>query len=81
MGSDPLACGAGIVDITQDPVDGYYSVYMLVLPGNQETTSIHLNIGGNEWVLEKTSPAGGFKSGQKYVVTADLVDFRDMGMW
>jgi len=47
MGSDPLACGAVIVDITQDPGDGNYSVYMLVLPGNQETTSIHLNIGGN----------------------------------
>ena len=110
MGSASLTCGAGTVDITQDPRDGNYSVnispghgntyaslrlnssvslasdvpvsiYMLVLPGTQETTSIHFNIDGREWVLEKTPPAGGFKSGQKYVVTADMIYMEDRGTW
>lgn len=62
---------------SEDPV----SIYMLVLPGTHETTSIHFNIDGRELVLEKTPPAGGFKSGQKYVVTADRIDMDDRGTW
>jgi hypothetical protein len=110
MGSASLTCGAGTVDITQDPGDGNYSVnipdgqgityaavqlsssvsllsdvpvsiYMLVLPGTQGTTSIHFNIDDGEWVLDKTPPAGGFIRGKKYVVTADKIDMDYMGTW
>lgn len=108
LGTAPLTCGSGTVDITQDLGDGNYSVnipdghgnayaavqllssvslssedpvsiYMMVLPGTHESTSIHFNIGGYEWVLEKDAPAGGFIRGKKYVVAADMLDMDNRG--
>lgn len=110
LGSAPLTCGAGTVDITQDPGDGNYSVniqpgqgnayanvvlstpaslssadpvsiFMLVLPGIHETTTIRCKIDDSEYILDKTPPTGGFKSGKKYVVTADMIDMEYMGTW
>ncbi len=111
LGSNPLTCGAGTVDITQNPGTGNYSVniqpgqwnayayvvlsspvslssadpvsiYMMVLPGTQETTTIRCKIDDSEYILEKTPPAGGFIRGKKYVVTADMaVNLTYNGTW
>lgn len=111
LGTAPLTCGSGTVDITQDPGDGNYSVnipdghgnayaavalfspislssdvpvsiYMMVLPGTHETTTIRCKISDSEYILNKTPPTGGFIRGKKYVVTADMaVNLTFNGTW
>lgn len=110
LGTAPLTCGSGTVDITQNRGTGNYSVnipdghgnayaavqlsssvslssedpvsiYMLVLPGTHETTTIRCKIGDSEYILNKTPPEVGFIRGKKYVVTADKIDMDYMGTW
>ncbi len=110
LGTAPLTCGSGTVDITQNPGTGNYSVnipdgqgityaavqlsssvslssedpvsiYMLVLPGTHESTTIRCKISDNEYILNKTPPTGGFIRGKKYVVTADMIYMEYMGTW
>jgi hypothetical protein len=51
------------------------SVFMMILPGTQETSRIEITSNGTLKTLTKTPPAGGFMRGQKYVVTLDEGDF------
>jgi len=51
------------------------SIFMMILPGTQDTARIEITSNGTLKTLTKTPPAGGFVRGIKYQVTLDHADF------